>query len=168
VTRGKARRPPRGAMTLSLALLVGLGSAAAGPYDIHLAPGPAVPGATGSARLLFADSPFGVAVSQDGRLVYDIRIEAAGLPDPASLGAYSAYVAWEVSTDLSEWHRLGTVGNGTTTVGQAAWNKFLLVITAEPDSAPPDHGGPTVLHGTSPSGWLQQFLSHPLFRGISQ
>jgi hypothetical protein len=49
-----------------------------------------------------------------------------------------------------------------------AMNKFLLVITAEADSAPAEHAGPTVLHGTSPSGWLQSFLTHPLFRGISQ
>ena len=58
--------------------------------------------------------------------------------------------------------------NGTSTVGPAELNKFLLVITAEPDSAAATHAGPTVLHGTSPSGWLQSFLTHPLFRGIAQ
>ena len=52
-------------------------------------------------------------------------------------------------------------------LGQAEMNKFLLVITAEADSAPKKHAGPTVLHGTSPSGWLQSFLNHPLFRGIT-
>jgi hypothetical protein len=155
-------------MSLLVALTVGVSSGRAGPYDIPLAPGPAVPGAHGAARLFIADSPFGVAVTQDGRVSYDVRITAAGLPDPAQLGSYHAYVAWEVSTDLAEWHRLGAVGNGTTTVGRAESNKFLLVITAEPDSAPAVHGGPTVLHGTSPSGYLQRFLSHPLFRGIAQ
>ena len=46
-------------------------------------------------------------------------------------------------------------------------NKFLLVITAEAEQPlRRSHAGPTVLHGTSPSGWLQSFLSHPLFRGI--
>jgi hypothetical protein len=155
-------------MGLLAAVTVGVWSGGAGPYDIPLVPGPAVPGARGSARLLFADSPFGVAVTEDGRLSYDVRITAKGLPEPARLGAYRAFVAWEVTPDLAEWHRLGAIGNGTTTVGRAEWNKFLLVITAEPDSAPSVHGGPTVLHGTSPSGWLQRFLSHPLFRGISQ
>jgi hypothetical protein len=88
------------------------------------------------------------------------------LPSAPSLGAYAAFVAWEVSTDLSTWHRLGTVTNGRSTVGQADMNKFLFVITAEADSLGAVHRGPTVLHGTSPSGWLQTFLSHPLFRGV--
>jgi hypothetical protein len=162
-------RRPAGRVAILLAVLtLGGWSGGAGPYDIPLLPGPAVPGARGTARLLFADSPFGIAVTQDGRHSYDVRITASGLPDPATLGAFRAFVAWEVSTDLTEWHRLGSVGNGTTTVGRAEWNKFLLVITAEPDSVPAAHSGPTVLHGTSPSGWLQRFLSHPLFRGISQ
>jgi hypothetical protein len=168
VTSGGVRRTTRRAAVLLAALALGAWSGGKGPYDIPLRPGPKVPGARGSARLLFADSPFGVAVTQDGRHSYDIRITASGLPDPATLGAFRAFVAWEVSTDLTEWHRLGAVGNGTTTVGGAEWNKFLLVITAEPDSAPLAHSGPTVLHGNSPSGWLQRFLSHPLFRGVSQ
>ena len=124
------------------------------------------PTAHGQARLIFAPSPFGVAVTADGRASYDIEIEASGLPEPSSLGAYTTYVAWATSTDLSEWHRLGVVKNGTSTVGPAELNKFLLVITAEAGDTPATHSGPTILHGTSPSGWLQSFLSHPLFRGI--
>lgn len=139
-----------------------------GPYDMALAPGPAAPTARGSARLLFADSPFGVAATADGRLRFDIRVTASGLPTPMALGAYHAYVAWEVSPDLSDWRRLGTISNGVSTVGVADRNKFLFVITAEADTAPAVHTGPTVLHGTSPSGWLQRFLGHPLFRGAPQ
>jgi len=149
----------------ALAALLALG---AGPYDIPLLPGPAAPAARGEARLQFAESPFGVAATADGRMSYDVRVTASGLPEPSTLGAFTAYVAWEVTPDLAHWHRLGPVGNGTTTVGQAEWNKFLLVITAEADTAPAARSGPTVLHGTSPSSWLQQFLTHPLFRGISQ
>lgn len=137
-----------------------------GPYDIPLFSTPKVPAAQGSARLVFAPSPFGVAVTADGRASYDVQIRAAGLPDPSTLGAYTAYVAWAVSTDLAHWYRLGTIANGTTTVGHAELNKFLLVITAEANATPAGHAGPTVLHGTSPSGWLQTFLSHPLFRGV--
>lgn len=167
--RSSRRKVPiRRVGTFLAALTLGVGPRQSDPYDIRLAPGATVPGAEGSARLLFADSPFGLAATQDGRLSYDVRITARGLPQPATLGAFRAYIAWEVSTDLAEWHRLGPVGNGTTTVGQAEWNKFLLVITAEADSAVSSHAGPTVLHGTSPSTWLQRFLTHPLFRGISQ
>ncbi len=156
-----------GARTLVVLAAI-LAGGAAGPYDIVLLPGPRVPTAAGDARLVFADSPFGVAVTADGHHIYDIRITARGLPDPAALGEYHAYVAWEVSPDLAQWIRLGAVSNGITTVGHAEMNKFLLVITAESAASAAVHTGPTVLHGTSPSGWLQTFLTHPLFRGISQ
>lgn len=139
---------------------------ASGPFDIPLFNTPQAPTARGNARLVFADSPFGVAVTADGRASYDVQIEASGLPNASALGGYTAYVAWAVSTDLHEWHRLGTVTNGTSTVGRAELNKFLLVITAEASATPAAHAGVTVLHGTSPSGWLQSFLSHPLFRGV--
>jgi hypothetical protein len=147
-------------------LAAGVLAAAVSPFDIDLLNTPAAPTAQGHARLVFAPSVFGVAVTADGHASYDVRIEASGLPDPATLGRFSAYVAWAVSTDLADWHRLGTVKNGTSVVGQAALDKFLLVITAEADTMPRTHAGPTVLHGTSPSGWLQSFLSHPLFRGL--
>jgi hypothetical protein len=148
------------------ATLMSIVAATEGPFDIALFNTPKTPTAKGHARLVFASSPFGVAVTADGRASYDVQVEASGLPDPATLGAYANYVAWAVTTDLAEWHRLGPVANGQSTVGHAELNKFLLVITAEPSATPATHAGPTVLHGTSPSGWLQSFLSHPLFRGI--
>ncbi|MES2123345.1 MAG: hypothetical protein V4503_01530 [Gemmatimonadota bacterium] len=154
---------------IAILLLLAVRAGPEGPYQIILLPGPVAPAAHGEARLHFADSPFGIAVTADGRHRYDIRVTAADLPPVASLGAeYRAYVAWEVTPDLSRWHRLGVIGNGVSTVGTAEWNKFLLVITAEREREPATHVGPTVLHGTSPSGWLQTFLTHPLFRGISQ
>lgn len=141
-------------------------AAAEGPFDIPLFNTPQTATAKGHARLVFASSPFGVAVTADGRAIYDVQVDVSGLPDPSTLGAYSAYVAWAVTTDLGKWERLGAITNGRTTVGHATLNKFLLVITAEAGTAPATHAGPTALHGTSPSGWLQSFLSHPLFRGI--
>ena len=151
---------------LVAAALLAVAGASEGPFDIALFNTPKTPTAKGHARLVFASSPFGVAVTADGRASYDVQIQTSGLPDPATLGAYTTYVAWAVTTDLAEWHRLGPVANGESTVGHAELNKFLLVITAEPSATPATHAGPTVLHGTSPSGWLQSFLSHPLFRGI--
>ncbi len=139
-----------------------------GPYDIKLFSTARAPAVEGEARLVYAASPFGVAVTADGHARYDIQVTASKLPAPSSLGNYTAYVAWEVATDLSVWKRLGTITNGRATVGPAEMNKFLFVITAEADSADTVHAGPTILHGHSPSGWLQSFLTHPLFRGISQ
>jgi hypothetical protein len=140
--------------------------AAEGPFDIPLFNTPRTPDAKGHARLVFAQSPFGIAVTADGRAIYDVQVDVSGLPDPSSLGAYSHYVAWAVTTDLGKWVPLGVVTNGASTVGHVELNKFLLVITAEASATPRLHAGPTALHGNSPSGWLQSFLSHPLFRGI--
>lgn len=137
-----------------------------GPYDITLLPTPSAPAARGTARLVSASSPFGIAVSPEGHARYDIRLTVTGLPLASSLGAYRNYVAWAATPDLKSWTRLGVVTNGASTVGVAQYNKFLLVITAEAGPDPLTRGGPTVLHGTSPSGWLQSFLSHPLFRGV--
>ncbi len=148
-----------------MALTVGL---ALGPFDIALFGTPRAPAAKGEARLVFANSPFGVAVTADGHARYDVQLRVEGLPKPDSLGAFDAYVAWETTTDLSKWTKLGVVHNGNSTVHGATENKFLLVITAERDSAVTTHEGPTILHGTSPSGWLQSFLTHPLFRGVPQ
>jgi hypothetical protein len=150
----------------SVALVAMAGRDAREPYDIPLEATAKAPSASGHARLVFAASPFGVAVTPDGRASYDIQIAITGLPDPSTLGAFRAYVAWTASTDLASWRRLGVVRNGSNTVGRAELNKFLLVISAEADSGVTTHAGPTVLHGVSPSTWLQSFLSHPLFRGI--
>ena len=123
--------------------------------------------AQGHARLVFAPSPFGVAVTADGHASYDVQIDASGLPDPSTLGAYTAYVAWAVTTDLTQWDRLGAVKNGTEHGGPRGAEQ----VPAR--RSPPSRArrrrrtpGPTVLHGTSPSGWLQTFLTHPLFRGV--
>jgi hypothetical protein len=137
-----------------------------GPYDIKLLNTPKTPTAQGTARLVFAPSPFGVTVTADGRSSYDVQLSLTGLPEPSTLGSYKAYVAWAATTDLSKWHRLGAVTNGSSTVGQVELNKFMLVITAESDSSVTEHKGPTALHGISPSGWLQSLITHPLFRGI--
>jgi hypothetical protein len=156
-----SRRAPWAALLLLL-----LGSA--GPYDIKLLPTARAPGASGAARLIFAPSPFGVAVTPDGHSIYDARITADGLPAPSSLGAYSTYVAWAVTPDLQQWVRLGPITQHGGTVGPMDFNKFLLVVTAEASATSATHNGPMVLHGTSPSGWLQNFLTHPLFRGMAQ
>jgi len=140
----------------------------AGPLDLLLFPTNAAAGATAKARLLFSPSPFGITVTEDGHSSYDVQITATGLPAPSSLGHFTTYVAWAATPELTEWVRLGPVTNGQTTVGPVTFNKFLLVISAEsstPGSAP---AGPTVLHGTSPSGYIQSFLSHPLFRNVPQ
>lgn len=157
-----------GALSSALLLaLVGARPAGFGPYDMKLSATPKAPSATGTGRLIFAPSPFGIASTADGHAVYDIQVTAAGLPAPSSLGAaYKTYIAWAVTPDLNNWTRLGTIANGENTVGPVDLNKFLVVVTAESSPTSSTHDGPTVLHGSSPSAWLQSFISHPMFRGM--
>lgn len=139
-----------------------------GPFDILLFPTPAAPRAQARAWLVFADSPFGVAFTEDGHAEYNIRITASNLPAPSALGKYSVYQAWAVSPDLTHWDLLGVVTNGTTTVGSVDFNKFVVTILAASDSASTSHDGPSVLHGTSPSGWLQLMFTEPEFHNVNQ
>jgi hypothetical protein len=149
--------------------LRGGAAASRGPFDILLFSTPAAPHATAKARLTYVTSPFGIAVTEDGRASYNVEMSIAGLPDPTTLGHFATYVAWASNPDLTEWIRLGTVTNGQNTVGPVSLNKFLVVLSAEPaNSTATSPTGPTVLHGTSPSGYIQSFLSHPLFRNVPQ
>lgn len=155
-------------VTAALGLWGTLLTAQTGPYDIPLAPTATAPAARGHARLRFAASPFGVAVTADGRARYDVAITLSQLPRAGAAGDSSAaYVAWAVSPDLGEWRRLGTVDTGTTTVGPVDLNKFLIVISVERDPESVRATGPVVLRGYSPSIWLQSFITHPLFRGVN-
>ncbi len=175
--RSRRRVPTPPALAVAALTLLALPAAARGqqarliaregPYDIPMFNTPRTDKATGKARLFYAPSPFGVAVTVSGIDRYDVRLKIHGLPAPRALGPYEAYVAWEVSPDLSKWKRLGPVRNGTTVVGTTDMNKFLLVVTAEASPTSDTHDGPVVLHGTSPSGWLENFLTHDaFFRGV--
>ncbi len=178
IRRSGGRRPLGRALVRAAGCLLLLGLPAAaqaqapmrreGPYDVPLFNTPRTASSTGLARLVYASSPFGIAVTVDGVDRYDVRLNIKGMPAPSSLGPYKAYVAWQVTTDLSKWKRLGPVRNGTTVVGTTDLNKFLLVITAEASATSDTHHGPIVLHGTSPSGWLENFLTHDaFFRGVN-
>ena len=62
-------------------------------YCIELLPAGDISGASGLARLIPPSSPFGLAVSPGGEQLYDIEFTIKDLPDAASLGRYSAFVA---------------------------------------------------------------------------
>jgi hypothetical protein len=151
----------KGALLAGLLLLGG-----GGPYDILFLPTRSAPEARGTARLHYATSPFGVAVTPEGVARWTVRFTLEGLPPATTLGNAQGYVAWAASSDLREWDRLGTVTNGTATLGHVARNKFMVVVTAEPDTTTTTRRGPTVLSGISPSSWMQPLLTHALFRGI--
>ncbi|WP_419162183.1 multicopper oxidase family protein [Candidatus Palauibacter sp.] len=136
--------------------------AAASPdlYCMALIPTPRVPGAAGTVELRRPPGPFSMAVTPDGRLLYDAVI-STDLPPPSTLGPYDRYVVWASTQVLSPIERLGEVpANGRTAVGRVGFNKFLILITAEaaagggsgPGGEP---AGPYVLRAQSPSSRMQ-------------
>lgn len=110
--------------------------------------------AGGRLELLPVASPFDVAVTADGSQRYRTRLIVHGLPNPATLGDYSTYVAWVVSWYLEDSERLGVVANEAIEMEEVRWNKFRVLITAERSPDVREPSGPVVLRGISPSGRL--------------
>ena len=124
-------------------------------YCIDLIHAPGLAGISGYVRLTPSPSPFGASVTADGHHRFDLTLYAAGLPDPAALGAYTGYVAWATTPLLRPVVNLGPVANGRTALGPVDLDKFLVLVTAEAASDAPAAGdgrgweGRIVLRGTS-------------------
>src|SRR5687768_8213530 len=115
---------------------------------------PELPGATGIIHLRPVPTPFGVAVQPDGRPRYRLVATIAGLPDPRTLGNFSAYVAWAYTVALDSAVKLGTVTNGAVSLGELSYVQFRILITAERSANVAERGRRLVLRGTSPSARL--------------
>ena len=111
--------------------------------------------ATGVVELSRPWSPFGVTVTAEGRHRHALTAWIAGLPDPATLGPYTTYVAWATPLVLDPVLRLGEVGNGLNELGEVAFNKYMVLITAEASADVTERTGPLVLRGRSPSSRME-------------
>ena len=142
-------------------------AAAARPplYRIDLKPTGRVGGAGGTALLRPASTLFGASVTADGHHRFAVQVQVRGLPDPSSLGSYSAYVAWAAPADLGSVRKLGAVGSDGTASGELAYEKFLVFVTAEPSADVTEKSGPILLQGLSPSGQMKNMLTEPLLNG---
>ena len=166
-TPSAPRRVPRVALAGALVAPV-LVLAAARP-DLYKIPlegtGPASR-MSGVAVLSPARSPFGLAMTPDGYFLFDIEVSAPTLPPASAYGpAYQTYVVWVASHDLEQVRRLGPLAPGSKAKGQVALNKFLVVVTAEPNADGAKWTGPIVLRGRSPSSYLTNFSGHTMFNG---
>ena len=124
-------------------------------YCIELLPAANMDGATGTARLLSPPSPFGVAVTAAGEHQYDIQFDVQGLPPPSTLGTYQTYVAWATTPQMHPVVKLGPIGNGRTTLGRIAFDRTLILITAERSRSVTERSGRLVLRGTSAAVRMQ-------------
>jgi suppressor of ftsI len=131
------------------------GGADADLYCIDLLPAMGIDDAAGTAQLLSPSSPFGVAVSPAGEHLYDIQFDVQGLPEPAALGQYRTYVAWATTPQMHPVVKLGVIANGRTTLGRIAFDRTLILITAEASASVRERSGRLVLRGTSAAVRMQ-------------
>lgn len=117
----------------------------------------AVPGitASGSAELRYLPGAFTVAVTRDGQQIYQPSLTLHDLPDPATLGPYTHYVAWATTPVMAPLVKLGVVGNGTTMLPPVWFDQFVIIVSAERSDTVTDRHGRLVLRGGSPSTRLQ-------------
>ena len=124
-------------------------------YCIELLRADGIDRASGTAWLLPPSSPFGVAVTPSGAHTYDVVFTLRDLPEPRALGPYSTYVAWATTPQLDPVVKLGEVRNGTSRLGRVAFDRTLILISAEQTAAVSDRSGRLVLRGTSASVRMQ-------------
>ena len=132
--------------------------AAADPdlYCMALLPTPRLLDARGMAELRRPPGPFSLDLTPDGRVRYRVVLTTRDLPDPGELGDYTTYVAWAASPVLTPVERLGIVPpSGTRALGEVAMNRFLLLVSAEPDADVTEPSGPFVLRAQSPASRMQ-------------
>ena len=169
-------RPSLGRVVRSSAIVAGcltavaaLGASRRRPdlFKIDLRPTSAAPSASGVALLSPARSPFGLALTRDGRVIFDVSLTVTGMPAPSTLGRFDSYVLWAARDDLGEMQRLGIVKNGQPLTSRVSYSKFLIVVTAEGGAggAAGKWSGPIVLRGFSPSALLENFSGKTMFNG---
>lgn len=140
--------------------VTGLQAADEGYYDFPLVGTGQVPGigrADGVASVMFADSPFGVAISADGAYRYELSVSLPQLQEPPG----GHLTVWVTSPDLSHVERMGVLREGGS-VGTVTLNKYLVVVTLEPTDDPGATmwSGPIVSRGTSRSGLMHSLAGH--------
>ncbi len=136
-------------------------------YTFRLRPTTRALGAAGAVGLVPPDSPFGIPVTADGHLMYDLEVSVRGLRDASAAGATGAYVTWVTTPELDRIEKLGAIGHaGSARYHVSSMNKFLLYITLETSADVEEPRGPIVLRGVSPSGLMQNMESHELFNNM--
>jgi len=112
-------------------------------------------GAAGVIELVRPSTPFGVAVAPSGHHVSDLVAWIAGLPDPSTLGDYTTFVAWATPLTLDPVVNIGVVTNGENRLDAVAFNKYLIMVSAEASAVVTEREGPLVLRGRSPSSKME-------------
>lgn len=134
------------------------------PERIPLTPAGSDRSYSGYFEMVFASSPFGVTVSQDGHSVYDVRLQ---LETARRRAALPTLVAWVTTPDLDQHIKLGVVDDDMRVAGRVDWNKFLVFVTAEQSADVERWQGPILLTAMSPSGWMHTMAGHGIFESYA-
>ena len=134
-------------------------------YEIPLVPTGNVPGTggyEGVAEVTFKDTPFDVAVSEDGAFHRQIRVDLSGLEQPDGDG----YVVWVSPPELEPVKKLGVLGSDGRLTGEVSFPKYLVIVTLEenPEEIQGRWQGPVVHRGMSRSGFMHGMVGHGPFR----
>ena len=135
-------------------------------YAIDMVKTGRVPG-TGRSRGIgeasFARSPFGVSISSDGAYIYNLTIAFERLKAPKK----GHYTVWVTTAAVDQVTRLGVLDDNDSASGRVAWNKYLVVLTLEPedDAEATMWSGPIVSRGMSRSGMMHTMAGHGPYEG---
>ena len=143
----------------------GAGAPSRDLYCIELLPGPAADSAQGTAQLDWIPGPFTVGVTADGTHHWALTFALAGLPDSVLRSPRAGFVAWAAPPAMTPLVRLGMVANGTRSVGRVAFDRFVVLISAESDTAARERRGPIVLRGESAGMRLRPADVYQFFLG---
>ncbi len=135
-------------------------------YCIELVPAPGFD-ASGSVELGWIGGPFTVGVARDGTHRWAPRFSLANLPDSLVRGPRAGFVAWVAPPSFAPTLRLGTVRAGTMDAGTITFDRFIVLVTAEPDTTVREPRGRVVLRGESASNRMRPADNYQFFLGAA-
>ncbi|MDA1028449.1 MAG: hypothetical protein O3B41_05275 [Bacteroidetes bacterium] len=114
--------------------------------------------AKGMTGVTFAQSPFGVALSESGTYVVNLELAMQNV----TLDEGMSLVAWVSTPQIDQIRVIGRFDSQFKVAGSTDWNKFLVVITLEPKDTPlgATWTGPIVARGMSRSGLMHTLAGH--------
>lgn len=110
-------------------------------------------------------SVFGLAVTGEGRPIFDAHTSVKNLPDPATLGPYNTYVLWVASPSLDQVRNLGPITNDKPVATRVDFIKQMYMVTAETtaNAKGPMFKGAIVLVGRSASARVQNLAGCDIY-----
>ena len=117
--------------------------------------------ASGLVRLRQPWSPYGVSVSKDGRVRYEVTVEVRDLPESPG----SSYRVWLTTPAFDPIVQIGSVAGSGRVRGEAEGAQLVVVVSREEDGCAGERWqGPVVLRGFSPGSRVQPMGTHSPFR----